>query len=143
MESLFGSTSMFISESRKENLLTDSGFEILNTDSHYLLCLFVDTLYPDKLCDKVDDVIKNISITKKDFERRKRVAISNYVSSFDNIVATNEIIISNVMNYDRYLDDVVKSIKGLSFDEFIEFVKSLDFSNKSVMVINPNEKSNN
>lgn len=141
-ETLFGSTSIFFSESRKNNLLTDCGIEILNTNTHYLLCLFIDSVNPKEIIGKVDEVIKEKTITEEDFERRKKVAIANYISSFDNIVNTNEIIIGSIMTYDKYIEDQVKQIKDLSYKEFISFVKSIDFSNKSSFVVKPLDKSN-
>lgn len=142
IESLFGSTSLFVSEARKENILTDSGVEILKTDSHYLLCLFMDSKEPNKIIDKVNQSVNQMPVTEEDFERRKKVSISNYISSFDNIVNTNEIIVSNVMAYDTYIEDQIDKIKDLSYDEFKAFVKTLDFSNKTALVINPLEESN-
>lgn len=142
IESLFGSTSLFVSESRKDNILTDSGVEILKTDSHYLLCLFIDSSEPKRAIEKVSSTIEQMLITEEDFERRKKVSISNYISSFDNIVSTNEIIVSNVMAYDTYIENQIDKIKELSYDEFNAFVKTLDFSNKSSLVINPSEESN-
>lgn len=141
-EALFGSTSMFFSQSRKDNILIDCGIEIFNTDTHYLLCLFIDSNTPNKIIDKVDEVIRELLITEEDFERRKKVTIANYISSFDNIVSTNGIVIGNVMSYDKYIDDQIEQTKALSYKEFKVFIKSLDFSNRSALVIKPVDESN-
>lgn len=141
-EALFGSTSIFFSQSRKEGILIDCGIEIFNTDTHYLLCLFIDSNTPNKIIDKVDEIMNTIDVPEEDFERRKKVAIANYISSFDNIVNTNTLIMGNVMTYDRYIEDQIEQIKSLSYKEFKTFIRSIDFSNKSVLIISPSEESN-
>ena len=68
--------------------------------------------------------------------------ISAYISSFDKIVSINEMIVANVMNYDDYIHDQIKRIKELDYEEFMNIIKSIDFSNVSSVVIKPSEKSN-
>lgn len=142
LEVLFGSTSLFVSEARNKKILTDSGFEIMNSDSHYLPCLFLESSNPDEIINMAKEKINSLDITEEDFERRKKVMISAYISSFDKIVSINEMIVANVMNYDDYIHDQIKRIKELDYEEFMNIIKSIDFSNVSSVVIKPSEKSN-
>ena len=43
----------------------------------------------EKVINEIDNVLKNINITKEDLERKKKVNISNLLYTFDDISRTN------------------------------------------------------
>lgn len=136
---LFGATSKFVQDSREKNILTDYGLEIFTTSSHYLACIFVDTPNSKEIIENINRVVNNIDISESEFERRKKVYISNAVSSYDDITSVNEIIISNVIDYNKFIDDQISRIRNYTYEDFKKFVSSIDFSHKSIYVVKPLE----
>ena len=140
--SLFGGTSLFVKEGREKNILIDFGTEVFTTKSHYLITIFVDTPDPDSIIDLINKTVKCVNISEDDFERRKKVRISNVVSSYDSITQMNEIVISNVIDYGKFIDNQIELIRNFNYSDFKKFVKSIDFSNTSIYVVKPIKESN-
>ena len=133
---LFDDSSLFDEEAKKDNIITNSIYiNILNCDSHLLISLINETDSYDALIKKIEDTLKNVNISEEDLERKKRVLISNELFSFENIEIINEMIVDSVIFENTIERDMIGIIKSLNKKEMDDIIKSLDLSNKSIVIL--------
>lgn len=132
-----GSTSIFNENLKKQNLITnDVDFSILSTDSHILIIVIVETNETKKVLELLEKELKDLSIDKSEFERKKKVRKSNCIYRSDSIYALNNKVMSNIINYKKVILDDYKKIDELNMKKMEEIIKEIDLSNKTVYIIN-------
>lgn len=133
---LFDDSSLFDEEAKKENIISNSLYiNILNCDSHVLISLINETNSYEKLLNKIEDNLKNISITEEDLERKKRVLISNEIFSFENLEVINEMIIDNIIFDNHIEENMIDLLKSLNKEELDDIISNLNLSNKSIIIL--------
>lgn len=133
---LFGDTSVFDEEAKKEEIITNSlYYNILNIDTHFIISLINSTDKYEKLIKKIDDRFKDIKFSEADLERKKKVLISNEVFSYENIEMVNEMIIDNIIFDGRIETDIISLIESINMEELKDIVSKIDFSNKSIVIL--------
>lgn len=133
---LFDDTSYFDEFAKNENLITNSLYlNLLNCDSHLLLSLINETPNYDKLIEKINEQLKNITIKESDLERKKRVLISNELFSFENIEVINDMIVDNIIFENEIEANMINLIKSLNIEELNKIIKDLDLTNKSIVIL--------
>lgn len=133
---LFDDTSYFDESAKDENLITNSLYlNLLNCDSHMLVSLINETPNYDKLLEKIDEQLKNITIKESDLERKKRVLISNEIFSFENIEVINDMIVDNIIFENEIETNMIDLIKSLNINELNKIIEELDLTNKSIVIL--------
>ena len=133
---LFGDTSLFDEECKKDGIITSTLYaNILNIDSHFIVSLMNSGDKYEELIKRIDNKLKNISFDEKDFERKKKVLISNEVFSYENVEMINDMIVDNIMFDNKIETDIIKLISSLNLDELNDIVKKIDFNNKSIVIL--------
>ena len=95
---LFGDTSLFDEKTKKDGIITSSLYvNTLNIDTHFIISLINSCDKYEELINRIDNEFKNINIREDEFERKKKVLISNEIFSYENIDMVNEMIIDNVI----------------------------------------------
>ncbi len=132
------STSVFNERLRNDNLLT-SELEIGGTisDTHLIIHVLGEAKDPKKIIDLVLNEIKDLTISKKDFTRSKKMGISSLIYLSDNIFRVNNRIVNEILTKKEINYDPVKQIKSYKYDEVMEKVNNIDLSNKTICIINP------
>ena len=133
---IFDDTSLFDEEAKKENIITNSLYlNLLNCDSHLLVSLINETNSYEKLITKIEETLKEISISEEELERKKRVLISNELFSFENIEIINEMIIDNIIFDNSIERDMITLLKSLNKEELDSIIQNLDLNNKSIVIL--------
>ena len=132
------STSLFNEKLRNDNLIT-SELEIGGTisDTYLVIHVLGEAKEPKKVIDLVLNEIKDLTISKKDFTRSKKMGISNLIYLSDNIFRVNSRIVNEILTKKEINYNPVKLIKSYKYDEVMEKVNSIDLSNKTICIINP------
>ena len=126
---VLGSTSLAREKLQEKNLCTEISTNLLSSHSHYLIGVTAVTENQDKLINELRKIFKNIKISKKDFERIKKVWVANEIKSIDNISATSSDILTDIIDLGEYKNDKIKDIQNLSYEELINLIKKIDFEN--------------
>lgn len=136
---LFDETSLFDKELKDEEIINNTTFvNLLNCDTHILISLINETKKDEELLERIKARLKDLHINEKDFERKKKVLISNEVFAFENNETVEDIIIDNII-YDGALeDDPVGVIEELNMEELEELISKLNINNTSVVVVKNN-----
>lgn len=131
-----GTTSILNEQLKNDEVITSNlDFTFMYTDKHILITILGETEKIELLTSKLENKIKNLEITKEEFERKKLNVISSYIFMSDNIFSMNEKIMNNIMKYDEIKTDDIEYTKKLDYKKAENIIKNLDFSNKCEVII--------
>lgn len=133
---LFDETSEFDETLKKDGIINNTTYvNLINCDTHILISLMNETNKYDEYIDKIKDKLNNIKISENDFNRKKKVLISNEVFAYENAEAVGDIIIDNII-YNKHLEDnPIEIIDSLNMEEFLELLKKIDINNTSLVIL--------
>ena len=142
---LFDITSKFDENMKNEGIITNTVyFNLLNCDTHILISLINETFKYKELLEEIKNNLENICINEEDFERKKKVLISNEIFIYDNIEIINEMIIDNILFEGELKDNIIPLIKELDYNELNKVINSLDLSNNTTVILkNDNNNKKN
>ena len=132
----FGPTSVINEQLKKDKLITESiDFEVLFSDKHIVYMFLVETPKPEYIADLLDKELSNITITKEDLERKKKLlkSIAQYRS--DNVFDINHKIVSNIIKYNKVILDDYKIIDEMNINKANDILNNLNFNHKSVTIM--------
>jgi len=139
---LFDDTSDFDEKLKNEKIITNTiYFNLLNCDTHVLISLINETNKHKELIKEIKSNLENINISEEDFERKKKVLISNEMFIYDNIEIINEMIIDNILFDGELKDDIIPLIKELNYEELNKVIESLNLSNNTSVLLKNNDKN--
>ena len=113
--------------------------ELLNAGEHILVSLVNETQNYEVLIKEIDKVLENITITLKDFERKKKVYLSNQMFIFNNIIAINDFILDSVIYEHKLEEKIFEIIDKLNYNDMLEVIKQLNLRNKSIVIVEKKE----
>ncbi len=133
---LFGDTSLFDYECKQDGIITSTlYYNILDIDSHFIISLVNTGDKYEELIKRIDNSFKNISFDENEFNRKKKVLISNEVFSYENMEMINDMIVDNIIFDNKIEDNIIDIINSINMDELNEIVKKIDFNNKSIVIL--------
>lgn len=138
---IFGMSSKFREEAKKDGLYTSFYYQKEIIKDYILIHFFTDTEKPEELAKKIDDEFKKMNLIKEEMERIKKVWISSEVLMIDNIGATLDNIIGDIVDYGEVKLEKVPTYKKLNFEELENIMKNTDFTNTSKIVLRPNNEN--
>lgn len=134
----FSSTSEFVHNLLEEKIINDNlAVDFDDSTDYTLMFVLGESSNPKKLIEKIKDEMKNLDISEKDFERKKKVLLSSIIYMTENIFSLNNNITSDIIRYGKFNDNKYNDIKNLNYKDFINFIKKIDFKNNSTLIINP------
>ena len=92
------------------------------------------------LVEEIEEELDNINISEKDFERIKKVWIANEVKTTDNITSMQRSIFSDIITYNKIIDNKIDLIRKMSFKKLTKIIKEIDFKNRSKLIALSNSK---
>ncbi len=133
---LFGDTSEFDEECKKDGIITSTiSYNMLNIDTHLIISLINTGYKYEELIKRIDEKFKNIKFSEIDFERKKKVLISNEIFSYENVEMINDMIVDNIIFDGKIETNIIDIIKSLDMNELNNIVKKIDFNNKSIVIL--------
>lgn len=133
---LFGETSPFNEKVLEENLAIDFYLDHISFDNIYTFHIEAESEYADLFKDEIDHTLKNINITKEEFERIKKIWIAVVIRSLDNKENLAYSIVDDIIR-DGNIYDQLKLINKLDYKELLTLINKLDLSNKSFVLMLP------
>ena len=137
---IFGPSSEFRERVRKKELLNDIYLEWESIKEFNTFYLFATTTKPNSLLEEIEEELDNINISEKDFERIKKVWIANEVKITDSIASMQRNIFSDIIIYNKIIDNKVDLIRKMSFKKLTKLIKDINFKNRSKLIALSNNK---
>ena len=135
---MFGGTSEFLENIKTQGIIhNEIDVDFIDIRTHILAVMFAECETPDKIISKIKNSVNNISITKEELERKKKVMISSLMYLSDSIYSMNSKIMNNLIKYKKVYTNDYEIIRKLNMDEFLSFVNKLSFDNISTFIIEP------
>ncbi len=137
MSSLFGTTSDFKEKVTKESLTSGFYIEKNQFDNYITLDITSESDKADLFVDEIKKTLKNIKIKSSELERIKKVWIASEIRMIDNVEMTVDNVYSDFITYNDVYLNRVDYIKGLNIKRLNKFIKELDLSNQSLVMVLP------
>lgn len=138
INSNFGRTSEIKERLVSGNIITDGIVASKYiTDDYLVIELASETPYPERYISIMKEKLKNITITKNELMRKRRVAISNYIQGFDDIEETSYNIQSDIINYGKVMTDIYDIYNNLDYNKALEVAKKINDKNMAIVVLKP------
>ena len=135
---LFGRTSEFLEEAHINNLFTYFDSFSTKVDNFTILELNAITEDKNKLLKMIEDTLKNISIDKSSFERMKKVILADYIKGSESVEGMNYDLMMDELESGEIEDNYYERIKSLDYQTLINILNKIDFTNKSVIIMEKN-----
>lgn len=139
--SMFGRSSKIKERLVSGNIITDGLYvSRMYLDKHILITIMAETPYPKRYISLMREEINNITIEEEDLIRKKRVAISNLIRCFDDIEEVNNLIQSDIIEYDEIDTSLYDIYNNLDIKIAKKIATKLNNSSSSILVIKKKEE---
>ena len=130
---MYGSTSTVKSDLEKMGI---TGFNFLTKRvNNYFVIILIGSGDSNKFVNFILDTIKNIKISKQDFESKIKVMISALIVDFENIVNVEGFITDQLKLNGKITNNAKDELLKLDYYVFKNIYKNLNFDNRSVLRI--------
>ena len=139
LNSKFGGSSIFNEKMKNQGIMAEScGFDYDIIDNHLVLTIFGESKNYNELLENIEKEVLNKEIEENSFYRYKKVLKSNLIYTSENIYAMNDNITASIIKYGKY-EDRYNIIEKLNLKDYELFIKTLNFKNKSSLIIKNNQ----
>ena len=135
---LFGRTSEFLEEAHINNLFTYFDSYTTKVDNFTILELNAITEDKNKLLKIIENTLNNIKIDKSSFERMKKVILADYIKGSESVEGMNYDLMMDELEAGEIEDNYYERIKSLDYKTLINILNKIDFTNKSVIIMEKN-----
>jgi predicted Zn-dependent peptidase len=137
LDSNFGNTSDFKEELIENNLVSSFYASRSLLDDFLIVNFTYESEAYDIVKKKILDKIKKLEISPSYLKRMVKCSISNMILSFDNKEAVSSMIQSDIIDYNKIIDDCINTYKNVNQSELNIIAKKLDTANISTTVVIP------
>ena len=131
----FGASSKFKEMIRKRHLVSRSGYYFDRFDDIVTFTVEADTLNTPVYLRELENYLANLDVLEEDLERIKKVWISSEVVKSDYPDNLVDNIVGDLVTYRKIVPNYVDLIRNMNISTLKEVIKSLDFSNKSIVEV--------
>lgn len=141
LNSNFGRTSELKERLTRGNVITDGiVIQRYNTDDYIVINFLAETPYPERYLSIMKEALKNITISEEELLRKKRVAISNFILSFDDIDTINTWIQSDIILYGDIRTNLFELYNVLDLNIAKKVADKISDKNMAVVILEPNDE---
>ena len=136
----FGSISLLKETLLNEKLIDDLYYSFSYEDDHLVIVFEVSTSYPEEVSKKIKECFNNLEISKETFERRIKCYVAEDILGFEDPMEVNNTIRSNIINYDKVLDNTIDVLKNAKYEQINLFISKLKKYTSSEVILLPKDK---
>ena len=134
--SMFDETSSFDEELKKDKIITNTTYvSTLNAGTHMLISIINETNKYKEFIKRVEVKLNDISINEEDFNRKKKVLISNEIFAYEYAEQINDIILDDILYTGKVEDNPIEVIDSLKIDVLNDLIKKIDSKNISKIIL--------
>ena len=132
---MFGSSSIFRERVRNKKILNNFYTEWESINKYHTFYVMASSDNPKELLDEIENEINNVSFDEESFNRMKKVWIANEVKMIDDIDSTVHNLFDDLLKYNEVITNKIDVIRSLDYKTMIDIYNTLDFNNKSVVIM--------
>ena len=132
---MFGSSSLFRERVRNKKILNNFYTEWESINKYHTFYVMASSDNPKELLDEIENEINNVSFDEESFNRMKKVWIANEVKMIDDIDSTVHNLFDDLLKYNEVITNKIDVIRSLDYKTMIDIYNTLDFNNKSVVIM--------
>ncbi len=137
---LFGSSSLFRENARQNGLMSGMYYNWEEVEDTISLIFQVDTKKPVELLKELKKTLSNITITKEDLERYKKVWIANEVRLIDYVDATSDNVFTDIIAYGEPIVNRIPLIRKMNQNDLEKLLHQFKMENTAEIVVLAKEK---
>lgn len=131
----FGSTSDF-----REFLLTNRLVESISTtreiyNDYVVIGITFESKCPSEAIKVITEKLKNMEIDELSIDRRCKANIANLVLEFDNVIAVNNSIQSNIIQYGKIIDDMKEIYENFDYNSLNDILKKIKIEKNNLTIL--------
>ncbi len=135
----FGSISSFNKKNFEDkNVLNKVGWFVTVVDDYLMVDFDTEVINVDDIFKKIDLNLNDKSFSSLDFDLIKKNILKDFVLNFDSVYGVSNFIDYQVQMYGRVIYDMRDVLASLNYDDCLELILKLDFSNKTETVVSNN-----
>lgn len=128
------SASSEIFERYKNNdIVYGMNYGVTTIDDYLILNINALTNDSNKFLENISQDIKNLKLSKEEFERKKKKYLKSYILDFDNIEDVEYIISTSLMMDNKIDFNEYDKIANLNYDEVVRVMKLIDNTNIAIV----------
>ena len=84
--------------------------------------------------NRITSEVNNYKLDKNDFDRKRKVFLSSYILSYEDIENINDMLVLDYLKEKKVINDRYDRYKSYNFTELKSILKKVDLSKKSIVV---------
>lgn len=137
---LFGSSSLFREEARKEGLMSGMYYSWEEVEETINLIFQVETKKPVEFLNALKSTLSNIKIDESDLERYKKVWIANEVRLFDYTDAITDNIFGDIISYMEPVTNRISLIRKMNKHDLEKTIAQFKVEHITELIALPKEE---
>lgn len=118
---------------KDEDIMIGMSFNLSTIDDYLVITINALTNDGNKFISNIEKDIKNLKISKEDFERKKKKYAKGYILDFDNIedveyLISLSLMVDNKIDYNEY-----EELMNMDYKEACRILKLINFDNISIV----------
>ena len=136
LDILFGEISPLFNENHNDkNILTHVGFFTEDVDDYIIIHFDTEVIDNENILTKIDKELNKKDFSEEDFNLILKNVLKSTLMATEDVTNMANIIVNQELNYGKFYNNFYNIYKNLKYNECRDFIKTLDFSNKTVGVI--------
>jgi len=136
----FGNTSDFKDDLLQKDIISSMSYMSEIFDDYLTIMFTIDSDYKNEILNLMKEKLNNLEISEKTFNRIKKGNIATLILEYEDVEFVNNIIQTEILNYGNIVDNIKEIYENIKYEDIQEFIKCLDLTNQSILVLNPLEQ---
>lgn len=133
----FGSTSDFKDELTEKGLINSLNYAVDLYDDVFLITISAITNYKDEIIKRIQDKLKNISVSQIDLTRKRNAEVATLILAYEDIENVSFKIQDDILNNGGIVTNLKDIISNITLEDLENFKKLIDLDNIAISVFLP------
>lgn len=129
----FSATSPLFEKYKNENIASRLSYSFNIVDDHVVIIISSVCSDANIFIDNISKDIKKMTLNESEFERKKKMALKIYVTSFDNIEDIEYDLCSSILYEDKINYHEYSDLMSTTYKEAKRILETIDYSNISII----------
>ena len=141
LDILFSEISPLFNENHTDkNILSHVGYFTEEVDDYIIIHFDTEVIEDENILTKIDKELNKKEFTEEDFNLIIKNILKSTLMATEDVNNMANIIVNQELSYGKFYTDFYNIYKNLKYNDCKEFIKTLDFSNKTIGIIKSLDK---